>query len=200
MRHPINILALSALLISSSASAQDWGIGFRLGDPSGVTVKHYWNNKAFEVSLGRTQFFTRNSFYSKEYERWYDRRDFKYDKHEFLSYGRSVPIGLQLHYLIQNPIAKANGLSWYYGFGGQMRLASYRFSYRYKLPNDNDWVYVSDERVSSLDVGVDGVLGLEYTFPKAPVSVFLDGTLYMELFDDPFLFSLQGGTGLRFRF
>ena len=51
-----------------------------------------------------------------------------------------------------------------------------------------------------LDVGVDGVLGLEYTFPKAPVSVFLDGTLYMELFDDPFLFSLQGGTGVRFRF
>ena len=200
MRHPVKLLALAALLFSTSASAQDWGIGFRLGDPSGLTVKHYWSNKAFEVSVGRTQFFSGSSFYNKEYERWYDHRDFKYDKHEFISYGLSVPIAMQLHYLIHNPIANADGLTWYYGLGAQMRLASYRFSYRYKLPNDNDWFYVNDERVNSFDLGADGVLGMEYTFPKAPVSIFLDATLNMELFDDPFLFFLQGGTGVRFRF
>lgn len=200
MNHPVKLFTFGALLFASSVSAQDWGIGFRLGDPSGVTVKHYWSNKAFEVSIGRTSFFARNNFYSRQYERWYERRDFHYARHEFLSYGPAVPVALQLHYLIQNPLAKADGLSWYYGFGGQMRLASYRFTYRYKPQDNNDWVYVNDERVNSLDLGVDGVLGLEYTFPKAPVSIFLDGTLYMELFDDPFLFSLQGGIGVRFRF
>jgi len=200
MRHSITFIALALLLIPTSAAAQDWGIGFRLGDPSGLTVKHYWSNKAFEVSVGRSLFFTGNSFYNKEYQRWYDHRDFKYDKHEFISYGRSVPVALQLHYLVQNPIGKANGFSWYYGFGAQLRMASYRFSYRYKLPNDNDWIYVEDERVSSLDAGADAVLGVEYTFPKAPVSLFVDGTVYMEVFDDPFLFFLQGGTGVRFRF
>ncbi len=200
MCHSIKFLALAALVGSTSAAAQDWGIGFRLGDPSGLTVKHYWSNKAFEVSVGRTHFFTGNTFYNKEYQRWYDRRDFNYDKHEFLAHGPSVPAALQLHYLIQNPIGKVNGLSWYYGFGAQMRLVSYRFSYRYKQPNDNDWIYVTNEQVSSLDVGADAVVGMEYTFPKAPVSLFLDGTIYMELFDDPFLFFLQGGTGVRFRF
>lgn len=200
MGHPFKLLALSTVLISTSAAAQDWGIGFRLGDPSGLTVKHYWSNKAFEVSVGRTHFFTGDRFYRKEYDRWYDRRDFNYDKHEYLAYGTSAPIAVQLHYLVQKPISKAEGLSWYYGFGAQLRMESYRFSYRYKLRNDNDWIYVYDEQVNSFDVGADGVLGLEYTFPKAPVSIFLDATLFMEVVDDPFYFSFQGGTGVRFRF
>ena len=45
-----------------------------------------------------------------------------------------------------------------------------------------------------------GVIGLEYTFSKVPISLFLDGTLFMEIFDDPFLFRPQAGTGARFRF
>ncbi|MBK6832505.1 MAG: hypothetical protein IPG92_18020 [Flavobacteriales bacterium] len=48
--------------------------------------------------------------------------------------------------------------------------------------------------------GADGVIGLEYTFSKVPISLFLDGTLFMEIFDDPFLFRPQAGTGARFRF
>lgn len=200
MRSIIKLIVVASVLISTSASAQNWGIGFRLGDPSGLTLKHYWSNKALEVSVGRSQFFTGNSFYNKQYQRWYDRRGYTYDKHEFLGYGTSVPISLQVHYLIQNPLGNVNGLNWYFGFGGQARVASYRFSYRYKLPNDNDWIYVNDERVSNVDVGIDAVLGVEYTFPKAPVSLFVDGTVYMELFDDPFVFFLQPGTGVRFRF
>ena len=200
MRTTIHSLAFVTLLLSTTAAAQDWGIGFRLGDPSGLTVKRYWNNKAFEVSVGRSYLFTGNKFYNKAYERWYDRSDFNYDKHEFLSYAHSVPVGVQLHYLIQNPVGKVNGLSWYYGFGAQIRVVGYQFSYRYKVPNDNEWIYVENARASNVDLAADAVLGMEYTFPKAPVSLFVDGTVSMEVFDDPFLFFLQGGTGVRFRF
>ncbi|MGV9012733.1 MAG: hypothetical protein ACOH13_09085 [Flavobacteriales bacterium] len=200
MGHPFKLLALTTVLISTSVAAQDWGIGFRLGDPSGLTVKHYWNAKAFEVSVGRTQFFSGDRYYNREYDRWYDRGDFNYADHEYIAYGRSAPIAVQLHYLLQKPISNAQGLSWYYGFGAQLRMDSYLFSYRYKPKKENDWIYVYDERVNSVDVGADGVLGLEYNFPKAPVSIFLDATLFMEVVNDPFIFALQGGTGVRFRF
>ena len=51
-----------------------------------------------------------------------------------------------------------------------------------------------------MDRGVDGVLGLEYTFSEAPLAVFLDATLFMEVFDNPFVFWPQVGLGIRYNF
>ena len=61
-------------------------------------------------------------------------------------------------------------------------------------------VVVYDQRVNDIDLGVHGVGGVEYTFAAVPISLFLDGTLFMEVVDDPFLFWPQLGTGARFRF
>ena len=192
-------LVVFLVLCSAPAFAQDWGIGFRLGDPSGLSIKKYAGNKAFELSIGRTHLFSTN-YYNHAYDRWYDGKHFKHADHQFLAYGSSIPVGIQLHYLIHKDIAKATGLVWYYGFGGQVRAQTYRFDYRYKLENDNDWILVSDERVTNIDLGLDGVIGLEYKMKDAPVSFFVDGTLYMELFDEPFVFWPQAGIGGRFRF
>ena len=94
----------------------------------------------------------------------------------------------------------AEGLQWYWGFGGQVRTQRVSYTYRYKVKNGPDWVVVNDASVQETNLGLDGVLGLEYKFKNAPLAMFLDGTLFMELYDQPFLFSLQGGLGVRYTF
>ena len=59
---------------------------------------------------------------------------------------------------------------------------------------------VQDQRDTGVDLGADGVLGLEYTFRNAPLNLFMDGTLCMEIVDDPFWFRGQFGIGARYLF
>jgi hypothetical protein len=92
------------------------------------------------------------------------------------------------------------GLDWYYGFGAQLRMQRFRYDYRYKLEGNNEWYVVYDADVVETDLGLDGVLGVEYKFPDAPVALFMDGTLFMEIIDDPFLFRPQFGIGARYMF
>lgn len=193
-------LTLFTFALSAALHAQAWGVGFRLGELSGLTVKKYNGASAWEFNLGRAHSFVRDNYYYDSYARWYDRKHFGWKANEFLGYRATVPLALQVHYLRQKPVSGAAGLDWYYGVGGQVRWQSYDFDYRYKLQGENDWIYVAGERVTEVDAGVDGVIGLEYKFNNAPVSLFLDGTLFMEVVDDPFLFWFQGGLGARFRF
>jgi len=192
------LFALALLPLASSA--QNWGLGFRLGDPSGLTIKKYAGDKAFELSVGRTHLFDRNDYYYDRYDRWYVDQNFNYKAHELLNYGHSRAVGIQFHYLAHKDVKNAAGLKWYYGAGVQLRLMSYRYNYRYKLENGPDWIVVSDQRVTETDFGVDGVIGLEYKIKNAPVSLFVDGTLFMEIVDDPFIFMPQFGIGGRYTF
>ena len=93
-----------------------------------------------------------------------------------------------------------DGLNWYYGIGGQVRTQRYYFDYQYKVDGNNGWHDGRGEYVTDLDLGADGVLGLEYRFQKVPVSIFTDATLFMEVADDPFVFWLQGGIGARYNY
>lgn len=181
--------------------AQSWGLGLRLGDPSGITLKHYKAGKAWELSVGRTRYWYKDDWYGKRFYRWYDGRDFPYAEISYQGYRAGAPIAVQLHFLIRKPLEKKGnaGLEWYYGFGVQARLNTFYYNYRYKLKGNGNWIYVSEERVPNVDVGADAVIGLEYKF-KGPFSLFVDGTLFMEIVDDPFLFRGQAGLGLRYRF
>ncbi len=193
-------MLLPLLLLPLVTIGQDWGIGFRLGDPSGLTVKKYNGNHAFELSVGRTHLFNGRDYYYDRYDHWYTDQHFNHNAHELLGYRYARALGLQLHYLIHKDVKNAAGLDWYYGFGGQLRLMSYRYDYRYKPENGPDWVVVSDQRVTETDLGLDGVIGLEYKFANAPVALFVDGTLFMEIIDEPFLFRPQFGLGARYFF
>lgn len=191
---------IACLLLTSSAWGQNWGVGFRLGDPSGITLKKYGDGHAFEMSLGRTSLFRNSRYHYDHYNHWYEDQHFDHTEHQLLDYNASVALGLQLHYLWQRQIGTIEGFDWYAGLGGQLRAQQYSYDYRYKPANGPEWVTVYDERVLETDLGVDGVIGLEYTFSEVPISMFVDGTLFMELFNDPFLFRPQAGTGVRFRF
>ena len=194
------LTSVFVLLTAGSITAQSWGVGIRLGDPSGLSVKKYGQGHAWEFSLGRTHLFSGNGYYNNRYDKWYNGQNFGYKEHQVLGYRSTVPIGLQIHYLIQKPLSDAPGLSWYYGFGGQLRTQRLEYDYRYKVEGGPDWVVVNNEVVTETDLGLDGVIGLEYKFKEAPVAVFVDATLFMELFNDPFMFDGQAGLGVRYTF
>lgn len=200
MRNHIHTLLFLGAFLPTTILAQNWGVGFRFGDPSGISVKKYWSGHAFEVSLGRTHLFGRDRYYHDHYDHWYRDQHFDHHAHEFIGYRANPALALQMHYLIQRTVENATGLDWYYGFGGQLRSYRYWYSYRYKPAQGPEWVVVNEASVTEVDLGVDGVIGLEYNFAKAPVSIFTDATLYMELYDNPFVFRPQFALGARFRF
>ncbi len=192
-------------LISANTHGQEWGIGIRLGDPNGITIKKYMEGNALEFSIGRSHFFNGNGYYDNRFNDWYNDMKFGYNDFQYVNYKTSVPIGFQLHYLIQKPITTIGdddirGLAWYYGYGGQLRYQSYTYSYRYKLGGNPEWIYTTGQRVTDIDIGGDGVIGLEYTFEEAPITVFIDITLFIEVIDNPLLFWFQSGIGGRYRF
>jgi len=191
----IGLIIIAILLTGTSAFAQkkggnshnEWGIGIRLGDPSGLTVKKYFGSNSLEFSLGRSHTWYNDRYYDDYYHDYYD----DYKDYKVIS----DPIGFQCHYLFQKPISRigdqrVGGLDWYYGFGGQLITQSYYIYY-----NDGD-----REKFTDLDLGADGVIGLEYRFGSSPISMFLDLTLMMEVFDDPFYFWTNGGIGVRYNF
>ena len=206
MKHKILlILSLSIFISYVNIYSQDWGAGIRLGDPSGITLKKYFNNNALEFSVGRTHTFINNEFYNKKFKDWYPNKNYTYTSYEYIDYAASTPLSFQLHYLTHKQINKVedistSGLSWYYGFGAQFRFQTYTFDYRYRLEGSNIWHYNTGEKLTDYDIGVDGIMGLEYTFKDTPISLFLDLTLFMEIANDPFKFWFQGGLGVRYRF
>ncbi len=200
MKINLTTLLLLGALLPTTAHAQDWGVGLRLGDPSGLTVKKYWSGHAFELNVGRTHFFGRDAYYNGHYKHWYENQHFNHHEHEFIGYRANQALAVQAHYLWQKPVNNAAGLEWYFGFGGQLRSYRYWYNYRYKPAQGPEWVVVNEASVTELDLGIDAVIGLEYKFANAPISLFVDGTLYMELYDRPFGIQPQMGLGVRFRF
>lgn len=77
----------------------------------------------------------------------------------------------------------AEGLNWYYGFGGHISFY------------DDRWGYDSGYRGvyrnyggAALGIGVDGIVGLEYKIPPIPVAVSLDVKPFVEV-------NTEGGVG-----
>jgi uncharacterized protein YraI len=183
---------------SSYQNDYNWGIGVRLGDPSGLTAKKYLTGgKALEFSIGNSshyRFDYRDDFYDRD----------RYDGYDFLDYDRRGSVTIQAHYLFQKDFPNATGLQWYWGFGPQIRLKTYEYYYRFRDyygPGSDEYIWVYDrDKVTNVDFGADIVLGLEYHIPNAPLSVFGDANILLELFDDPLSFYGQGGVGIRYNF
>ncbi len=187
---------------STFSSDYNWGIGVRLGDPSGFTFKKYMGSNALELSVGRAHVIGRRGYWNTHYQSKWNTKYYNssYKKIDYLGYTSSSPLGVQLHYLWQKNIASAEGLSWYYGLGGQFAFQSIRYQYRYQLTGTDTWIYDNSGTSVDIDFGADGVVGLEYGFSNVPISIFLDFTLFMEVYDNPFVFWYQSGIGARYNF
>lgn len=190
---------------SSAGGDKSWAIGVRLGDPIGLTVKKYMSKSALELNLGFTHIFRGKGYYDDDFKGRYDANKLGYKDFQYIGHKASIPFGIQVHYLFRMQINKVaeedtRGLEWYFGFGLQFRYQSYTYDYRYKLEGSPNWIYASGARVANIDVGPDGVIGLEYSFAELPISVFVDATLFVEFADNPVRIWPQGGIGGRYNF
>ena len=141
-------LLIAFALITTTISAQDYntGLGFRLGGSnSGLTVKHFTGStSALEGILG----FARHSISITGL----------YEKHQ--------------------AFPNAEGLKWFYGLGGHIGFFNSGYSYGYyryyKYKGNKVIIYDDDYYRSTTYVGVDFIIGLEYKFSGAPISIGLD--------------------------
>ncbi|MFC5408068.1 hypothetical protein ACFPMF_02015 [Larkinella bovis] len=168
----ISILLLIGLTTTRQASAQtnNWAVGFRIGEPSGVNIRKYFgNNHAFDLNIGSFGgiYGTRRSYRKGVY--------------------KNVGLSAQGHYLWHGGIAKSQSFRYYYGFGGQLNSRRY-YPDRFSAVNAFD---------NTISVGGSGVGGLEYFSPNKPFSVFLETGLYVEVIPAPFFLGLQSGLGVR---
>ncbi len=155
----------------ASAQYNNWAVGVRIGEPSGLNVRKYFGtNHAFDLNIG-----TYGGLYGTK--RGYRSGDYK-----------SVGLTIQGHFLWHTALTKSESIRAYYGFGGQIN------NRRYYPPRLNG------EYENALSLGGSGVAGLEVFPVGKPYSIFLESGLYVELLQAPFFLSLNTGLGLRYNF
>lgn len=176
-------------LITFSASAQNWGVGIRAGDPTGLSIKKYDDDNAWELNIGRANYWT----YKYDYN-YYFYHDSRLKNYKYLGWYDHSGMDIQLRKLWSKPFPDVANLNWYYGAGAQLFTNS--FYYRYVDGNG----FITNEKYTSMDIGIDGVLGLEYFFDDLPISASLDVNATMLLIDRPFYLFGQSGLGIRYTF
>jgi hypothetical protein len=187
------IVILSLMLCFFGASAQRQGIGVRLGDPMGVTYKRYLpGNKAVEFGLGSASPGWHQSYYEKSFKVRHEYDDFRYRSHSVES-----TLYLQGRYLLhyEIPIEGMEGkLEWYWGVGAILKFAKVKYRFQ-----DLETTAVDSDTRSDIDLGPEGIGGMEYTFQDVPVTIFGDISLMLELVDRPTLRPFAG-IGARYNF
>lgn len=165
------------ILTPNDAQAQynNWAVGFRIGEPSGVNIRKYFGtNHAFDLNIGTYGgiYGTKRSYRSGDY--------------------KSVGLTIQGHFLWHTALTKSESVRAYYGFGGQINNRRYYPDYLAGQSVD----YVK----SNLSLGGSGIGGLEFFPVGKPYSFFLETGAYVELFQAPFFLNLNTGLGLRYNF
>lgn len=143
-------MIIALVVLTTAIRAQDYktGIGFRLaGLNSGITIKHFTGSTtALEGILG----FGRHAFTITGL----------YEKHQ--------------------TFPNADGLKWFYGGGAHVGFfqGDYNYGYYYYYKNKGYKYYSTDypdgAYSSNVFIGADFILGLEYKFKGAPITIGLD--------------------------
>ncbi len=89
-----------------------------------------------------------------------------------------------------SPTSKNSSLKFLYGFGAHVGFFSDGGSYYY---NDN-------RRYTATTVlGIDGIVGLDYKFNKAPINLTMDLKPFVDFFGGNYIY-MDGGISLRYTF
>jgi hypothetical protein len=185
-------LTVMVLSVYGQKRKNDRGIGLRLGAPMGITYKKYLpKNKAIELGLGTVTSGWYNPYYRNTF-----RHLNRYEGQDYLSHRVNNVVYFQARYLLNNDIrieGMIGRLQWYWGIGALVKFASIDYRYR-----DNGQDYI--DQYVDLDLGPEGILGLEYTFEEVPVSLFGEFSLMVEIADRPGVFRGYSGVGARYNF
>ncbi len=174
VKKPLLLLLFIALTTTAHAQYENWAVGFRIGEPSGVNIRKYFGtNHAIDLNIGTYGglYATNRAYRSGQY--------------------KSLGVAIQGHYLWHTELFNRPEFMGYYGFGGQINVRNYFPDNLANQPVNN---------VSETSLGGSGVAGLEYFVPSKPYSIFLETGLYMEVLPVPLYFNVQSGLGIRFNF
>ena len=87
-------------------------------------------------------------------------------------------------YEFHNKAFDVDNLRWYYGFGAH--IGSYN--------------YEKQENKSNFVLGIDGILGIEYTFTEAPINIGLDWNPHINFTAESGFFPGFGAISIRYTF
>jgi hypothetical protein len=190
-----NFVLLVFLFVGYFSLAQKQGIGLRLGDPVGITYKKYLpRNHAFELGIGGASPQWHRTYYQNSFDEYS-----KYDNYRYVGHTVESTVYLQARYLFHYdiPVEGMQGkLDWYWGAGAMLKLA--KIKYRYKDAENGPATFTDIK--TDIDIGPEGILGMEYFFDDIPLSVFGEASLLVELADRPGAVRVFGGVGLRYIF
>jgi hypothetical protein len=190
------IIFIAVLLFTSAAAfsqlgtnaQKNWAIGVRLGDPTGLTLKKYFDKNAFEFVAGYAPY---NSGYN--YGNYYFNQNYNNNGYKYAGATNGPGIAFQFHYLRHFEIKPVEGLQWYVGGGFQFRNYFYTENYY-----DNSGYYHS-QVANYVAAGIDVKGGAEYTFRQQPFTVFADLNFFTAIAEQ-FGFYPQYGIGGRYNF
>jgi len=169
------------------------GIGLRLGDPTGVTYKKYLNRyNAVEFIVGTAGPAWGGAYYENSFDDFRDPIRYRYVGHDVRS-ALFLQARFQKHYNID--ISGMDGRwDWYWGVGVAMKVAGVRYRYY-----DANTGFTKTDTFTDIDLGPEGMAGMEYTFENVPISVFAELSMMFEVVDRVSLRPLSGA-GARYRF
>jgi hypothetical protein len=100
---------------------------------------------------------------------------------EGILYGHHYGFNITGLYEVHNQAFDVENLKWYYGFGAH--IGSYNYD------KENNFV-----------MGIDGILGIEYSFTEAPINIGLDWNPYFNLIGTTEFFAASGALSVRYIF
>lgn len=165
-------ITLICLFTVTLAQAQydNWAVGFKLGEPTGVNIRKYFNNiNALDISFGTYGGIIGNNRKYRGEERGY----------------RNVGLAVQVHYLWHTPLFNKENLHVYYGIGGQINSRKY---YPSRLNGQHE---------KQISLGGSVLAGFEYFLPDGRLSVFVEGGGYSEVIPRIFFLSPNVSGGVR---
>lgn len=168
-------LILIGVLTVTLAQAQydNFAVGFKLGEPTGINIRKYFNNiNALDLTVGTYGGIIGNN---RKY------RDGQY---------KNAGLSIQVHYLWHTPLFNSDNLHVYYGFGGQVNKRRYYADSRAHLPSPGNYE-------NTLSLGGSLLGGAEYFLQDGRLSIFLEGGGYLEVMQRPFFLSPNISGGVR---
>lgn len=119
------------------------------------------------------------------------------DAFEFIgSFGYRSTVITGLYERHVHPAYETN-LNWFYGGGAHVGFFPYNGRY-YAYRNRAGYVVVEGDRATV--VGVDMILGLDYKFNNAPISLGLDAKPFLDFYDNGAAGYIDAALSLRFVF
>lgn len=186
--------------IQAEAQHSVIGIGGKLGDPIGLTIKGFFpKGLSLEVVAGGANSRLNDFQYQKTLFETY-RSDSDYEFFGVSEMKLMDRLAIQGRILIHNsfPDNGIPGLVWYTGLGVHTRFFSTR--YQYGIDTGGSENEFGAETIKYTEMGPEAILGFEFAVGRLPISLFAEVTYYYQMYSEFTWHQPGGGIGLRFTY